>query len=127
MADAKWTVSFREESGNTGLQHKTITAPSEDEAVAHIRREYLGCKIDYVKKRPGKVGMFNSKLLKKAYGYDTTGMVNEENQTNQRDTEKQKEKVEDSPNPANIGVDSKALTEFPEIRNKPNRVPSRSN
>jgi hypothetical protein len=69
---------------------------------------------------------FRSKLLKKAYGYDTTGIVQEENQTNQRDTNKQREKVEDSPNPANIAVDGEALAEFPELKNRPNRLPTRN-
>lgn len=78
--------------------------------------------------------MFTSKLLqnaidfkrrKRAYGYDVTGVSEEENQTNQRDTDKQREKVEDTPNPANISVDSEALAEFPEIRNRSNRIPSR--
>jgi hypothetical protein len=61
-----------------------------------------------------------------SYGYDTTGVVNEENQTNQRDTNKQREKVEESPNPANIVVDGEALAEFPELKNRPNRLPTRT-
>lgn len=55
-----------------------------------------------------------------------SGVVNEENQTNQRDTNKQREKVEDSPNPANIAVDGEALAEFPELKNRPNRLPTRN-
>jgi hypothetical protein len=68
---------------------------------------------------------FKSPLLKKAYGYDVTGIVQEENQVNQRDNEKQREKAEDSPNPANIAVDGEALAEFPQLQKKPNRIPSR--
>lgn len=81
-----------------------------------------------------RISSFKSKLLKKVvsnsvkkgYGYDTTGVINEENQTNQRDTNKQREKVEDSPNPANIAVDGEALAEFPELKNPPNRLPTRN-
>ena len=71
---------------------------------------------------------FKSKLLlKQAYGYDQTGVVHDEEQVNQHETEKLRQKVEDSPIPANISVDSEALEEFPELlKNKSHRIPSRT-
>ncbi len=69
---------------------------------------------------------FISDLLNKlSYGYDPQGTSQDENQVNQHDTQDQIEKVQDSPSPINTAQDSSAVAEFPEIKNKPNRVPSR--
>jgi len=75
---------------------------------------------------------FKSSLLKTAYGYDISGEVQEGGGSSGKgkDIEETQEpwtQHTTGPNPVNIFRDSDAEAEFPEIKNKPNRFPTRTN
>ena len=66
---------------------------------------------------------FTAKFLRKAYGYDISGEIqegsgpiaNRENQTNINDTAEPQDHHETPRNPVNMSTDSDAEKEFPEL------------
>ena len=75
---------------------------------------------------------FKSKLLKLGYGYDQSGEVFEGGGTSGKDkdieeTQEPWTQHQTGPNPANVYRDSEAEAEFPQIKNKPSRFPTRAN